>query len=165
MQFPSKKKRRSRRTLAKERRQIVRQRLRPSAATRQQSWCERCSANRLVAVPSFSQITYLIVSRQSMSSLRERACSFVSRRPGRPQDENRTPILVSVLHIERHCRRAPSIMTSKFCGRPTVADICKLAPVSERFRTVHSSLGALSPMINAPFLSIARLPSCLIPAT
>src|SRR5262245_40861199 len=57
---------------------------------------------------------------------------------------NEMPILVSVLHTARQEWRTPSSTTSKLAGRPYVVETCRHAPVSERFRTVQSSFGALS---------------------
>jgi len=65
---------------------------------------------------------------------------------------NAIPILVSVRQIVRHRWCMPSMMTSKCAGMPKLVDTCNAAPVSERFLTVHSSLGALSLMtIKAAF--------------
>ena len=57
---------------------------------------------------------------------------------------NTTPIFVSVLHSEWQRRRAPSIMTSKNPGMPTLVDTCSAAPMSVAFLTVHGIFGDLS---------------------
>lgn len=71
-------------------------------------------------------------------------CASLSQEAPEIAGSNATPILVSVRHAEWQWRRAPSMTISKLAGMPSVVESCSMAPVSEIFLTVQSSLGALS---------------------
>ena len=88
------------------------------------------------------QITVVMIA---INTIRCRA--FIGRRLGEIPStaySKAIPNFVLVLQIERQCRRVPSIIASNFVGMPYVVETSRQAPISDIFRAVHSSLGALS---------------------